>query len=88
MRAMQHIQPDVKKLQKEFKGDREELNKHLMALYKERGVNPAAGLPAAHSPAADLVRAVSRSPGSSVNDAGDRPLIRESFRRESSLTRL
>ena len=43
MRAMQDIQPDVKKLQKEFKGDREELNKHLMALYKERGVNPAAG---------------------------------------------
>jgi YidC/Oxa1 family membrane protein insertase len=43
MRAMQDIQPEVKKLQKELKGDREELNKQLMALYKERGVNPAAG---------------------------------------------
>ena len=32
-----------KKLQKELKGDREELNKQLMELYKERGVNPAAG---------------------------------------------
>ena len=43
MRAMQVIQPEVKKIQKELKGDREELNKQLMALYKERGVNPAAG---------------------------------------------
>lgn len=43
MKAMQEIQPEVKKLQKELKGDREELNKELMALYKERGVNPAAG---------------------------------------------
>ena len=43
MKAMQEIQPEVKRLQKEFKGDREELNKQLMALYQERGVNPAAG---------------------------------------------
>ena len=40
---MQEIQPEVKRLQKELKGDREELNKQLMALYQERGVNPAAG---------------------------------------------
>ncbi len=43
MRGMQEIQPEVKRLQKELKGDREELNKQLMALYKEKGVNPAAG---------------------------------------------
>lgn len=43
MRAMQEIQPEVKRLQRELKGDREELNKQLMELYKERGVNPAAG---------------------------------------------
>lgn len=43
MKAMQEIQPEVKKLQKEFKEDREELNKQMMELYKERGVNPAAG---------------------------------------------
>lgn len=43
MTAMQEIQPEVKRLQKELKGDREELNKQLMELYKERGVNPAAG---------------------------------------------
>jgi len=43
MKAMQEIQPDVKKLQKEFKDDRQELNAKLMELYQERGVNPAAG---------------------------------------------
>lgn len=43
MKAMQEIQPAVKKIQKEHKGNREELNKALMALYQEKGVNPAAG---------------------------------------------
>ena len=43
MRAMQEIQPEVKRLQKELKGEKEELNKQLMELYQERGVNPAAG---------------------------------------------
>ena len=43
MRAMQEVQPEVKRLQKEYKDDREELNKQLMALYQERGVNPASG---------------------------------------------
>jgi len=43
MKAMQELQPEVKRLQKEHKGDKEELNKRLMELYKEREVNPAAG---------------------------------------------
>ncbi len=43
MKAMQDIQPEIKKLQKEHKDDREEMNKQMMALYSERGVNPAAG---------------------------------------------
>lgn len=43
MKAMQEIQPEMKALQKEYKDDREELNKQMMALYQERGVNPAAG---------------------------------------------
>ena len=43
MRAMQEIQPEVKRLQKEHKEDKEKLNQELMALYRERGVNPAAG---------------------------------------------
>jgi YidC/Oxa1 family membrane protein insertase len=43
MKAMQEIQPDVKRIQKEYKEDREEMQKQMMALYQERGVNPAAG---------------------------------------------
>jgi len=40
-RAMQEIQPEVKKLQKQYKEDPETLNKEMMALYKAKGVNPA-----------------------------------------------
>lgn len=43
MKAMQEIQPEIKRLQKEYKHDRQELNQQLMALYQERNVNPAAG---------------------------------------------
>ena len=43
MKAMQELQPEVKRLQKQHKGDREKLNQEMMALYQERGVNPAAG---------------------------------------------
>lgn len=43
MRAMSEIQPQVKALQSKYKDDREKLYAELQALYKERGVNPAAG---------------------------------------------
>ena len=43
MKAMTEMQPEIKRLQKEFKQDRKELNKELMGLYQERGINPAAG---------------------------------------------
>jgi YidC/Oxa1 family membrane protein insertase len=43
MKAMQEIQPEIKRLQKEFKGDRAAQQQAMMALYRERGVNPAAG---------------------------------------------
>jgi YidC/Oxa1 family membrane protein insertase len=42
-RAQMAIQPDLKVIQKKFKGDREGLARAQMALYKERGINPAAG---------------------------------------------
>ncbi len=42
-RAMMTVQPELKALQKKFKGDREGMARAQMALYKERGVNPAAG---------------------------------------------
>jgi len=43
MKAMQEIQPEVKRLQKEYKDDRRALQEATMELYRERGVNPAAG---------------------------------------------
>jgi YidC/Oxa1 family membrane protein insertase len=42
-RAQMAIQPEMKTIQRKFKGDREGLARAQMALYKERGINPAAG---------------------------------------------
>lgn len=43
MREMQVIQPEIKRLQKKYKGDRQKLNEEMMKLYKEHGVNPFGG---------------------------------------------
>lgn len=46
IRSQRHqmaIQPELKVLQKKFKGDREGMARAQMQLYKEKGVNPAAG---------------------------------------------
>jgi len=45
MLAMQAIAPEAKKLQQKYKGpeNREQLNRELMALYKEHGVSPVGG---------------------------------------------
>src|SRR5215471_15009351 len=42
-RAQMAIQPELKALQRKFKGDRQGLASAQMQLYKERGINPAAG---------------------------------------------
>jgi YidC/Oxa1 family membrane protein insertase len=43
MLSMQELQPKIKALQAKFKNDKEKLNEATMALYKEKGANPAAG---------------------------------------------
>jgi len=43
MTAMQKIQPRLKELQKQHKGDRQKLNEEMMKLYREHGVNPLGG---------------------------------------------
>lgn len=43
MRAMQEIQPEIKRIQRELKHDKQAQQAAMMELYKERGVNPAAG---------------------------------------------
>lgn len=42
MKAMQALQPEIAELKKKYK-DRERVTQETMNLYKERGVNPAAG---------------------------------------------
>jgi len=41
--AMQRVQPEMKRLQAKYKGDRVKLNEEMMKLYKEHKVNPLAG---------------------------------------------
>lgn len=43
MRALQKIQPKLKKLQEKYKGDKERLQKEMMKFYAEHKVNPLSG---------------------------------------------
>ena len=43
MMAMQRVQPELKRLQAKYKGDRERLNQEMMALYQREGINPLGG---------------------------------------------
>jgi YidC/Oxa1 family membrane protein insertase len=43
MMAMQRVQPEVKKLQAKYKGDRQKLNEEMMKFYQENKINPLAG---------------------------------------------
>jgi len=42
-RAMQELQPEIKKLQEKYGKDPQRLNQEIMKLYRERGVNPLGG---------------------------------------------
>jgi YidC/Oxa1 family membrane protein insertase len=42
-RRMQLLAPEIKEVQRRYKGDRAKISEQTMALYKDRGVNPAAG---------------------------------------------
>jgi YidC/Oxa1 family membrane protein insertase len=43
MKDMQKLQPRIKELQEKYKDDKEKLNKAMMSMYKEAGVNPLGG---------------------------------------------
>ncbi|MEX2254576.1 MAG: YidC/Oxa1 family membrane protein insertase, partial [Acidimicrobiia bacterium] len=43
MIAMQRVQPEVKRLQAKYKGDRQKLNEEMMKFYQENKINPLAG---------------------------------------------
>jgi YidC/Oxa1 family membrane protein insertase len=42
MQNMQRFAPQMKEIQKKYKGDRQKLNEELMKFYKENNINPAA----------------------------------------------
>src|SRR6266568_5156914 len=42
MQSLQKHAPEMKELQKKYKGDRQKLNEELMKFYKENRINPAA----------------------------------------------
>ena len=42
-RRMQLLQPEIKEVQRRYKGDRAKISQATMELYRERGVNPASG---------------------------------------------
>ena len=42
MQSLQRHAPEMKEIQKKYKGDREKLNQELMKFYKENHINPAA----------------------------------------------
>lgn len=44
-KAMRRLQPEIKKIKKATKGNRQKESKMLMELYKERGINPIGTLP-------------------------------------------
>jgi YidC/Oxa1 family membrane protein insertase len=44
-RAMRKLQPEIKRVKKEAKGNRQKESQLLMELYKERGINPCATFP-------------------------------------------
>jgi YidC/Oxa1 family membrane protein insertase len=42
-KAMQELQPEIRKLQEKYKNDREKLSQEQMRLYREKGINPLGG---------------------------------------------
>ena len=43
-KQMQSLQPEIEKLKKKYKDDNQAMQKELMALYREKGINPANAL--------------------------------------------
>src|SRR5215210_7000779 len=42
MQSLQKHAPEMKEIQKKYKGDRQKMNEELMKFYKENNINPAA----------------------------------------------
>ncbi len=74
-KEMQRMQPLIREVQRKHKGNRQKVSEETMALYKEHGVNPAAGclpvilqLPILFALYQALIRASGSIQGFTVND--------------------
>src|SRR5262245_18298950 len=43
MMCMQRLEPEMKKIQNQYRDDREKLNEELLKFYKENDINPVGG---------------------------------------------
>ena len=66
MLAMQRLQPEMKRIQQQYKGDRQKLNEELMKFYQENKINPLGGCLPLSVADAGVLRAV---PGAASADA-------------------
>lgn len=75
MQAMQALQPEIKKLQAKYRGNKQKAQEETMRLYKEAGVNPLGGcLPVlAQFPLLIAMYAVLRPPGYEAVTVDERP---------------
>jgi len=87
MRAMQAIQPEMKRIQQKYKGDRQRLSEEQMKLYKEHGVNPLGGcIPVlAQFPVLIALYAVLRLPGGLAHIPDDSSLHQAIVRQEAGV---
>ena len=87
MRAMQAIQPEMKRIQQKYKGDRQKLSEEQMKLYKEHGVNPLGGcLPVlAQFPVLIALYAVLRLPSGLAHIPDDSSLHQAIVHQESGV---
>jgi len=74
-KEMQRMQPLIREVQRKHKGNRQKVSEETMALYKEHGVNPAAGclpvvlqLPILFALYQAMIRASGVITGFTVND--------------------
>lgn len=75
--AMQEVQPKLKKIQEEYKNDREKLSQAQMKLYQEHGINPLGGclplvvqLPILFALYATITHALAATPYQLIDNAG------------------
>ena len=61
MLQMQRLQPEIRRLQQQHKGDRQRLNEEMMKLYQEHKINPLGRVSAAAAAGAGVLRPLPRA---------------------------